>query len=332
MNIKKILKKYYASTLLVIFTLTLIWGIGQTLLNSAAFAQSSNPNILKIVQLSDVHIDSKSKDKGGRMLFSSIKLFEDAISQINKMKNVDMVVFSGDNINRPRHYDLVEFMKRANHLKAPWYTALGNHDICVGGYLSKSKYMMLLNSFNLKLHAKKSYYAVTPLHKKNFRVIFLDGVVDNKITSCGHFSKEQLAWLDRELLKCKRKKVLIVQHFPVVEPYSSKSHRVDNADKYLDILDKHKNVVAVLAGHYHCAKIEKRNNVLHIVTPALVQYPNSFRVLTIIKNKSGVKVASEVFETNLSDVQRASKKGVKFAAPLLKGLPGDRDTVFYLSK
>lgn len=330
MRVRNFLKKYYATALLIIFVLTLAWGIGRIWVNTQAIAELSNPNVLKLVHFTDVHIDSFSKSKAGRMYASSRKLFKEAISQVKGIDDVDMVVFSGDNINRPVGKDLEEFIRTANTLVYPWYAAIGNHDISVSGRLTKEKYMGILCNKNPHFHSLSPYFSIMP--KRKFRVIFLDGVIDDKITSRGHFDAKQLHWLDRRLSDYRGKKVVIVQHFPVVEPYSSDNHRVDNAKEYLRILDKHKNVVAVLTGHYHCAKIIKRKNVLHITTPALVQYPNAFRVLTIEDKGELIKVGSQLYETGLSKIRAKSKKGVKFAAPLLNGLPSDRDTVFYLSK
>ena len=309
MKIKRLVKRYYPLVMLLIFAATMLWGIATTVAKSPTLASTLlHPDTLKIVQLTDVHYSSHGTNKGARMRACSGALLQDAVCQINAMPDVDVVVFSGDSIDTPDKQNLIEFAKIANNLKYPWYNALGNHEAGVCGGLSKEKYFQVLSSINLNYSTfafLKPYYVITP--KKDYKVIFLDGVIDSKISANGYFSAEQLAWFDKKLTDYSDKKVIVVQHFPVVEPIKSPSHKILNDAEYLKVLDKHHNVVAVLAGHYHCPRVVKRNGVVHVATSALVQYPNAFRVITIYEEPTGTKVKIETVETNLKDVQAQSK-------------------------
>jgi 3',5'-cyclic AMP phosphodiesterase CpdA len=252
------------------------------------------------------------------------------------MNDVDVVVFSGDSINSPVKQDLIEFTKIANTLKYPWYCAIGNHETSVLGGMSKEKYFQILNTLNtryssLTIHdvALKPYYVITP--KKDYKVIFLDGAIDARISANGEFTQKQLTWLDEKLTHYQNKKVIIVQHFPVIEPFKSASHRVLDSQNYLDVIDKHNNVVAVLSGHYHGSRVTKRNNVLHISTPSMIQYPNAFRVITISQDACGTKVEIKTVERRLKDVQAQSKTLEGKSYRLLQGRACDQNNVFYLS-
>lgn len=324
--------------MLLVFSATVFWGLATTVIKSPALASVLlHSDSLKIVQLSDVHYSTATSNRGARMLADSKNLLEDAIFQVNKMDDVDVVVFSGDSINSPLKKDLISFAKIANRLKYPWYFALGNHEVTISGDLTKEKYFKIVEAINLNYSALtvhdvalKPYYVIAP--KKDYKVIFLDGVIDSRITANGEFTEKQLKWLDEKLTAYKNQKVIIVQHFPVVEPCKSIGHRALDAKEYLAVIDKHKNVVAILSGHYHCPKNTLRNNVLHVSAPSIVQYPNSFNVITISEDSGKTKIEVKQVSTRLENIKEQSRlqsgKNVKVAPVNAKA----ESSVFYLSK
>ncbi|MEI8377587.1 MAG: metallophosphoesterase [bacterium] len=338
MRAKNIFKKYYALLMLLVFSATVFWGISVTVVKSPALASMLlHPDSLKIVQISDVHYTTSSPNKSSRMLANSKNLLEDAVFQVNRMNDVDVVVFSGDSINSPVKQDLISFAKIANRLKYPWYYALGNHEVSASAELTKEKYFRIVEALNLNyssltVHdvALRPYYVIAP--KKDYKVIFLDGVIDSRITANGEFTEKQLQWLDEKLTAYKNQKVIIVQHFPVIEPCKSLGHRALDAKEYLAVIDKHNNVVAVLSGHYHCSKITQRNNVLHISAPSLVQYPNSFNVITIFDEPQKIKVEVKMLSTRLENIKEQSRKQMGKNAKVYSKNAKAQASVFYLSK
>ena len=92
---------------------------------------------LKFVQLSDVHFSDAGVNTTFKMTGESPKLLEDAVNQINEIPDVNFVMFTGDQVNVPYEKELQAFLKYAEKIKAPWYITFGNHDRCVGGYLTK---------------------------------------------------------------------------------------------------------------------------------------------------------------------------------------------------
>lgn len=350
-NIRLKTKKYYLLFLFVLFLACLFLNIG------ISFSSNDKPikkneykdtpykiiqskdrsNILKVVQVSDVHMDTQSSNKGKRLLADSQILLQDAVNQINLLKDVDMIIFSGDIINRPDEADFIKFLKQANKLKYPWYLATGNHDIAIKGSLTKKKYVSLRNSYNKYINSANTYYSICP--KKGYEVIFMDGVIDSKITSNGEFDKYQLEWLRKQLKNYKNDNIIIVQHFPLVEPFRSSSHCVKNKDEYLNLINKYSNLIAVLSGHYHVSKIIEQNSVIHVSTPALVEYPNAFRVINFenIKDRSdknsikNIKVNFKFLETTLKELQQKSKLQ-SHSAELSNGQLNDRETTIILHK
>jgi len=256
-------------------------------------------------------------------------LLSDAISQVNETPNIDFVMFTGDMINTPYQKELMSFINYANQLKYPWYAVFGNHDICVGGYLSKKLYLDILNSHNKNFSFPKTYYSFVP--KKGYKVIGLDSIIDTRITANGQIDETQLKWLDKELARSQNDVVLIFMHNPLVEPLHSESHKVLNADEVLKVINKYKNPIAIFSGHYHTTKITKIGNVLHVSTPSLVSYPNAFRIVKVSSQKDKVVFDIHFKETRIKEVQTRAKM-MAFGSHTYYGADADRTATYVLNK
>ena len=127
------------------------------------------------------------------------------------------------------------------------------------------------------------------------------------------FSEDNLRFLNQQLSINKNMPAIIFQHFPVVYPSRSESHGVLNRDEYLDTIDKYPNLKALFVGHFHESKVIRRNNVLHVISPALVQYPNAFRVVTLENTPDGLKFDIKTVETRLKNIQDKSLETTKDA-------------------
>lgn len=315
------------------FTAKLINSITVVILATVMFfglqVYSASGNNLTFAQISDAHYSSAKTNTSYRLTAESGELLADAIEQVNETPNVDFVMFTGDMINTPYQKELMSFLTYANQLKYPWYAVYGNHDICVGGFLSKQLYLDILNSHNKNFHFAKPYYTFVP--KRGYRVIALDPIIDTRITANGEISEEQLKWLDKQLSKSKNEVVLIFLHVPLVEPLHSESHRLLNADEVLKVINKYKNPIAIFSGHYHTTKITKIGNVLHVSTPSLVSYPNAFRIVKICNQKNKVIFDIVFKETRYKDVQTRAKM-MAFGANTYYGAEEDRNGTFIIEK
>lgn len=315
------------------FTAKLINSISIILLAGAMFwglqVYSASGNNLTFAQISDAHYSSAKINTSYRLTAESGELLTDAISQINETPDIDFVMFTGDMINTPYAKELMKFLTYANQLRYPWYAIFGNHDICIGGYLSKQLYLDILNSHNKNSHFSKPYYSFIP--KKGYKVIGLDSIIDTKITCNGQIDEEQLKWLDKELAKSKNDIVLIFIHNPLVEPFHSSTHTVLNSDEVLKVINKYKNPIAVFSGHYHTTKITQLGNVLHVSTPSLVSYPNAFRIVKITNQKN--KVIFDIYfkETRYKDVQKRAKM-MAFGSKTYYGKEEDRSGTYVINK
>lgn len=286
-------------------------------------------NSLKFAQVSDVHYYTGDNNTTYKMIAESPKLLDDAIEQINSEPDVSFLMFTGDLIDKPFEKELSAFLPHTEKLKYPWYFAFGNHDTMFGGYLTPRVYMDMVNKYNKNYKFEKSYYAFTP--QKGYRVIVLDSIIRDRLTSEGRLGKEQLAWLDNELANSKKDTVLIFMHVPVLEPFNSPNHRLEDADKVEEIINKYKNPIAIFQGHYHSAKITQKGNVLYVSCPALVSYPNAFRMITVTNYRTKTVFNIENKETNLKNVQKLAKLLV-FGSSIYTGTEKDQNNTITIKK
>ncbi len=290
-------------------------------------AASAKPNSISFVQMSDMHLENKGENISARMYKHSEELFSEAINQINQIDDIDFSVFSGDLTRKATEEDFMFFIKTANKLKKPWFFIPGNHDVNLSEMMTKQAILKLFKKHSPYFDNNELYYCFSP--QEDFLFIFLDGIISN-ITPNGFFEKKQLQWLEKKIKDNQDKKIIIVQHFPVVEPFKSNSHKVLNSAEYLAIIDRYQNIIAILSGHYHCTKIIQRKNVAHISTPSLIEYPNAFRKIKITIDKDRIKFDIKLIETNLKKIQLLSKNKSKHWK-LMEGKEKDKNTSFWLT-
>lgn len=306
-----------------VFTLALA---GVMIYGLQCYSASSS---LKFAQISDAHYYTGDNNTSFKLIAESPKLLDDAIEQVNETPNINFGMFTGDLIDKSLEKELQSFLPHAEKLNYPWYFAFGNHDTCVGGYLTKDLFLDIVRAHNPNFTYKNSYYSFVP--QKGYKAIVLDSIIRDRITTNGIIDKEQLKWFEAELENSKKDTVLVFLHNPVVEPFESVGHRLLNAAEVQTILEKHKNPIAVFSGHYHAAKIIQHENVLYVSTPSLVSYPNAFRIITVSNQRKKVVFDIDFKETRLTNVQRLAKMLV-FKSNLVSGDDKDHSGTFEIRK
>lgn len=190
--------------------------------------------------------------------------FEKLIEKINKEKDVEFVIFTGNNIAKPDPNLLKDFIKLTKKIKAPCYFVLGQKDVNIKKNLSKNKYISILKKY-ARSHKKikESNYVIA---KKGIVFIIADGSKEVIPTSIGYYKENVILFLDEQLDTYKDKNVVILQHYPIVPPSVKETHYTYKAEEYLQLLSEHNNVKAVIAGHFNVNSEKKVNGILHIAT------------------------------------------------------------------
>ena len=318
-RLKKMFSKAVNAFVTICMTIALMWGL----------QACSNSNSLKLVQLSDVHFLENGSNTTFKMIGESPRLLDDAISQINEQKDIDFVMVTGDLIDKPFEKELKAVMPHMQELNYPWYFTFGNHDRCVGGYLDTNLYLKILRENNPNFDFDNSYYSFVP--KKGYRVIVLDDIIANEITSQGYVDDKQYKWLKKELDKAKNDTVLIFMHVPLIEPFASPNHRLRNASKIMGLIESYKNPIGVFQGHYHATRVVQHDNVLYVNTPALVSYPDAFRLISVQNYKDKTVFELKWFETREKTIQKMAKLLV-IASSIYTGEEKERDGIYEIKR
>ncbi len=292
-----------------------------------SFAQSVDE--FKFVHISDVHFSKELENTPFKLRKSSPELFDDAIAQINEISNLSFVMFGGDLVDTAKERELLGFLEHAKNIQAPWYFAFGNHDSMIGGYLTPKRYLANVRQANPNFKFDNTYYSFSP--KKGYKIIVLDSIIRERLTSNGKIEKEQLEWLDKELKASQKEIVLIFTHVPILEPIVADHHCMLNSQLVLSTIAKYKNPIAIFQGHYHVSKIKQMNNLLIVSTPALVSYPNAFREIKITSDNDKVVFDIKTKNTRLNNLRNQAKLFI-VAPEIPEGEEQDRNKVFIIPK
>ncbi len=290
----------------------------------SAYAFSFRNMTLDFIHITDTHISTDRSDTSYKALGSSSLLLKDAIEQINEIKGLDFVLFTGDMVDSATRENYGEYYRLLSHLKYPSLNAFGNHDFNYGT-MSKYEVLDLVKTYNPNYTFSDTYYAFTP--KTDFRIIILDGVTSDESTANGKLTEEQLKFLDNELSQNQDKIAVIALHFPPVEPFASDEHKLLNADNMNEILVKYKNPIIVLSGHYHTTKIRQIGNIVYVSTPSLATYPMAFRHIKIVNFKDRVQYKFDFITTRLDEIKEKNRQSV-ISYSTLAGTEKDRTLEF----
>ena len=208
---------------------------------------------MRLIQVDGLLYESKNSQK-----------LNSLIEKINQEKDVEFIVFSGNNIARPNSNELKSFLKEAKKLKKPYYIVLGQKDVNKNKDLGKDDYMKIV-----KKYARAHKFISSPNYvfkKKDLVFLVADGSKEIVPTSSGYYREEVILWLDEQLDKYNDKNVIILQHYPLIPPIKKETYYTYKAEDYLKLLSEHNNVKAIISGHFNVNKEQKVDNILHIST------------------------------------------------------------------
>ena len=193
---------------------------------------------MKIIQISDLHLhesENSLMDMGPSLPpFSTEQSFQKVREKICKDNEDCVVIISGDIAQEPSKKAYQRIAKLLHELPFPCYCLAGNHD--------KPSY--LKTYFN-----SKNLHNTDHLDLDKWRVIFLD--TSKSGHPDGHLTEEQLKNL-KSLLKTKQHVLIAMHHHPI--PINSKwmdDIRLQEANSFLQIVNQHQQIKAVIFGHIH---------------------------------------------------------------------------------
>ena len=213
---------------------------------------------VKFVQVTDVMYGKNNANE----------ILEKAVKDINEMKDIDFVVFTGDNTAGANLDYLQGFVKTVQKLNKPFYMVVGDRDVAKSKHLEKEVYAKKLH----KLLGRKSPETLNYTFKKgNVTFIVVDGAKDFITMPNGYFNSTTLEWLENQIKLNKDNKIVLLQHFPVANKTNNDLLYTANAVQYLKLSNQYDNIISVVAGHFNKNDEVSLNGIYYIVTPSLQQ-------------------------------------------------------------
>ena len=221
---------------------------------------------VKFVQVTDVMYGKNNANE----------ILEKAVKDINEMKDIDFVVFTGDNTAGANLDYLQGFVKTVQKLNKPFYMVVGDRDVAKSKHLEKEVYAKKLH----KLLGRKSPETLNYTFKKgNVTFIVVDGAKDFITMPNGYFNSTTLEWLENQIKLNKDNKIVLLQHFPVANKTSNDLLYTANAVQYLKLINQYDNIISVVSGHFNKNDEVSLNGIYYIVTPSLQQ--NCYKIIEI---------------------------------------------------
>ena len=171
----------------------------------------------RIVVCSDIHYGSKTREPELRARKIANK--KAAVRDINGWEDVDLCVFTGDMVQKtgsPADYKLAREL--TDRVKKPKEFLAGNHEVIYHRNLSSTGRLIPADPYERGLHLQTYEKTFGPLyHSRKLGQYFLVFLSPDTLESkyAVELSKEQLAWLEKELKDHRQEPTLIFCHAPI---------------------------------------------------------------------------------------------------------------------
>jgi 3',5'-cyclic AMP phosphodiesterase CpdA len=252
----------------------------------------------------------------GAMVEDSEALLAKAVADFNKVKNLDFVVVAGDLLARAEGLSLDRAKAILSDLRMPYYAILGGSDGPAGlpslsgkgesmpsekraghatlenavapGGLNRDSIIWALQGHGFSGPEGSWSHEVLP----GLLLVGLDTVQPGRRE--GHVSARQLEWLSRTLAAKGDKSVIVVAYHelmplhPLDEGAAWRHKLVDNAADVRQVLEKHPNVLAVLAGNCHFAEGRVSGRTLYLSSPSLAVWPLAYQLVQLTPKQAEV--------------------------------------------
>lgn len=212
-----------------------------------------------IAQISDCHITSTGELFADRI--DSAARLVDAVRTISALDpRPDLVLATGDLVNdgRPDQYD--RLCSILAELTVPVVPVVGNHD----------DRQAIRSRFGGVVPAGEPEQPVDfTFELGEIGLVVLDTTIRGRHDGC--LRPEQLDWLDATLSDRSTRPTMVVQHHPPFAsgiPWMDRDNGFDGSEAEADVLDRHPQVMAVVAGHLHRSIQRSFGSTTAIVCPS----------------------------------------------------------------
>ncbi len=232
----------------------------------AAEANKTTPQTLKLVHITDAHMDLGNPD--------SVEALKMAVNYLNKhYPDLDCVLFGGDNFNNnmKADSDALVYKEIVEKLHCPAYHVRGNKEANPANdmQIDLAAFKKLFMSYK-ELTVEGKDWAV---EKNGYLILGLDSCIEH--ADNGEYTKETLAFAKKMLDL--GKPTIILNHHPYTNYWcgtdSKDIHKyvLGNAKETIDALFGYDNLIATLSGHKHIDNIKLVNKVKTVTTRGFIR-------------------------------------------------------------
>jgi 3',5'-cyclic AMP phosphodiesterase CpdA len=233
----------------------------------------------------------------GALVEESGALLAKAVADLNAAKDLDFVIITGDLLAQADGLSLDRAKAILSELRAPYYVVLGSHDgpaqaggaaPAAPGGMSRDMVVWALQGHGFAGPERYWRREVLP----GLIVVGLDTVQPGR--AAGHVSAAQLAWLDQTLASQPGKAAIVVAYHelvpmhPLDEGAAWRHKMVDNAAQVRQVLERHTNVLAVLAGNSHFAEGRVAGRIMYLSSPSLGIWPLAYHLVRLTPKEAEV--------------------------------------------
>jgi len=231
-----------------------------------ATASDNKKETLKFIHVTDSHMDLGDNDS-----VEAMQLMAEFIN--NNYKDLDFVLFGGDNFNNnaPKDSDALKFKEIADTLHCPYYTVRGNKESFPNG----DKQINLQEFKNMFCSSKALHVTGKDwlLQTKGYNILGLDSCIENH--NNGAYTEETLRFAEKVLQQ--NKPTVILNHHPYTNYWGATEEKdihkyvLNNTDEVQKRLFKYKNLILTLSGHKHIDSVKNMQGTKVIVTRGFIR-------------------------------------------------------------
>jgi len=221
---------------------------------------------LQFIHVTDSHMDLSNQES-----VDALVLMAEFIN--THYKNLDFVLFGGDNFNNnvPKESDAVKFKEIADTLHCPYYSVRGNKESSPHGdkQIDLAEFKnMFCNSKALHVEGKDWLLAT-----KGYNILGLDSCIEHQ--NNGRYTQETLAFAQKILQQ--NKPTVILNHHPYTnywggtEKQDIHKYVLNNTDEAQKRLFKYNNLLLTLSGHKHIDSVKEMQGTKVIVTRGFIR-------------------------------------------------------------
>ena len=254
--------------------------------------------------VTDTHYADRERS-GTRYYRDSIAKMREAVAEFQRA-DLDFIIELGDMKDTTARSEPVPTLRFLDDIerefsafRGPCYHVLGNHDM---DCLSKEEF--LAHTRNAGRARGKAFYSFS---EGGVRCIVLDANFNEDRTpyARGNFDwrkayipTSQIEWLDKELTRHADEPTLVFLH-QMLDFFSdiSKDLCVGNAEAVVEVLERHRQVLAVFQGHHHPGHYSHRRGIHYLTFQGMIEQAAPASAYAIVEVEADGTIRVEGFRS-----------------------------------